>query len=136
MTNIEIPAAAREFVQRAAKTAQERAESLSASAQKATSAIESAFGGSATTVAEATRAVQDAIYEDVKASLAAVEKIAAAKTLAEAAQVQVDYLSERSQVGLERMKSTADYLAKALQDGVKTTQDAIAKMTTKTAKAA
>jgi len=126
---IEIPTAAREFVQRAAKSVQDGADSLNASAHKATSAIESAIGGSATTVAEATRKMHDALYEDVKMGLAAVEKMSNAKTLAEAAQAQVDYLSERGQVQIARMKSATEYFVKAVQDGAKTTQDAIAKLT-------
>ena len=132
-TKMEIPAAARDFVQRAAKSVQEGADSLNARAQEATSAIESAIGGTATTVAEATRKVQDAIYEDVKTGLAAVEQLASAKTLAEAAQVHVDYLSERGQVQIARMKSATEYFVKAVQDGAKTTQDAIAKLTAKKA---
>ena len=126
---MEIAAAAREFVQRAAKSVQDGADSLNVNAQKATSAIESAISGSATTVAEASRKMQDALYEDVKMGLAAVEKTANAKTLAEAAQFHVDYLSERGQVQIARMKSATEYFVKAVQDGAKTTQDAIAKLT-------
>jgi hypothetical protein len=126
---MEIPAALREFVQRAAKSVQDGADSLNVNAQKSTSAIESAISGSATTVAEASRKVQDALYEDVKMGLAAVEKMANAKTLAEAAQLHVDYLSERGQVQIARMKSATEHFVKAVQDGAKTTQDAIAKLT-------
>ena len=133
---MEIPTSAREFVQRAAKSVQQGADSLNARAHEATFAIETAIGGSATTVAEATRKMHDALYEDVKTGLAAVEKMANATTLAEAAQLHVDYLSERGQVQMARMKSAGEYFVNAVQNGAKTTQDAFAKLTTKVSKAA
>jgi hypothetical protein len=135
-SKMEIPAAARDFVERAAKSVQEGADSLNARAHEATSAIETAIGGSATTVADAARKVQDAIYEDVKSALAAVEKLSKSANLAEAAQVQIDYLSERGQVQIARMKSATESFVKALQDGAKSTQDTVAKWTAKGSKAA
>jgi hypothetical protein len=133
---IEIPTSAREFVQRAAKSVQEGADTLNARAHDATSAIETAIGGSATTAAEAARKVQDTIYEDVKSALAAVEKLSKSANLAEAAQVHIDYLSERGQVQIARMKSATELFVKALQDGTKSTQDAVAKLTAMGSKAA
>ena len=65
---IEIPAVARELVQRAAKSAEARVETLNAGVEKATSTLESAFGGAASTFAEASRALQGAVYADVKAT--------------------------------------------------------------------
>jgi hypothetical protein len=91
-TNTETPVdatAAREFVLRAAKTAKEQAESLRNGVEKATSNLESAFNTSVATVADASRAMQGAYYKDVEATLAAVEKLATSKSLAEAAQVHV-----------------------------------------------
>lgn len=133
---IEIPAAARDLAHRAVKTAQERAEALNASVEKATSTIESGVSTAATTVADISRNIQGAVYADVKATLAAVEKIAASKSLAEAAQFHVEFLGQQSQVGLARVTKATEYLAKVLQDGAKSAQDVIAKMAVKTDKAA
>ncbi len=135
-SKIEIPAAARDFAQRAVKTAQERADAMKASAEKATASVESAFNGSAATMAEVARAVQGAIHDDVKATLSTVEKMTAANSLAEAAQIHVDYLGERGRVGLERLKSASDYVSKALQVGVKNAEEALAKFTPDSAQAA
>jgi len=135
-TLAEPTAAARDFVLRAAKTAKERVESLHQGAEKATSMVESALATSATTAADAARAVQGALYQDVEATLAAVEKLAAAKSFAEAAQVHVEYLSQRGRVSLDRFNSASDYLAKALQSASKTAQDAIVKMSEQASKAA
>lgn len=124
---IEIPAVARELVQRAAKSAEARVETLNAGVEKATSTLESAFGGAATTMAEASRALQGAVYADVKASIALVEKLSASATLADAAKVQIEFLNARGQVGLERVKSATEYFAKAMQSSAKATEHAIAK---------
>ena len=129
-------AGAREFVLRAAKTAKDQAESLRNGAEKATSNIESAFNTSVTTVADASRAMQGALYKDVEATLAAVEKLASSKSLAEAARVHVEFLNQRGQVGLERFKSATEYLANALQSASKAVQDNIAKMSERAGKAA
>ena len=128
--------AARDFVLRTAKTAKEQAESLRNGAEKATANLESALNTSVATVAEASRAVQGAIYKDVEATLAAVEKLASSKSLAEAARVHVEFLNQRGQVGLDRVKSATDYLANALQSASKTVQDNIAKMSERAGKAA
>ena len=122
-SKIEIPAVARDLAARAVKSAQERAEALKASAEKATAQIESGLNTAATTLADASRNVQGAIYDDVKATLAVVEKIASAKSLAEAAQIHVQFLGDRSQVGLARMAKANEYVAKALQEAAKTAQD-------------
>ena len=135
-SKIEIPAVARDLAARAVKSAQERAEALKASAEKATAQIESGLNTAATTLADASRNVQGAIYDDVKATLAAVEKVAAAKSLAEAAQLHVEYLADRSQVGLARISKASEYLARALQDGAKSAQDALARMADKDSRAA
>ncbi len=133
---VEIPAGARDFAARAIKSAEERVEALNASAEKATASFESGLNTASSTLADASRKIQGAIYEDVKATLAAVEKIASAKSLAEAAQIHLGFLGDRSQVGLARFAKASEYLARAMQDGAKSAQDAIAKMAAKDAKAA
>ena len=58
------------------------------------------------------------------------------KSLAEAAQVHVEFLNQRGQVGLDRVRSATDYLANALQSASKAVQDNIAKMSERADKAA
>jgi len=135
-SKIEIPAVARDLAARAVKSAQERAEALKERAGKGTSQIESGLNTAATTLADVSRNVQSAIYDDVKATLAAVEKIAAAKSLAEAAQVHVEYLGDRSQAGLARVTKATEYLAKAMLDGAKGAQEAISRMASRESRAA
>jgi len=135
-SRLEMPAAARDFAARAVRNAQERAESLKASAERATAQFESGLNVASTTLADASRNVQGALYDDVQATLAALEKTASAKTLAEAAQVHVDYLGDRARVGIARMSKASEYLAKAMQDGAKSAQDRIAQMTARPSKVA
>ena len=94
------------------------------------------LGTGVATVADASRALQGALYKDVETTLAAVEKLASSKSLAEAARVHVEFLNQRGQVGLDRVKSATDYLANALQSASKAVQDNIAKMSERTGKAA
>jgi hypothetical protein len=133
---IEIPAVARDLAQRAVKTAKERADAMKATAEQATATVESAFNGSAATFAEMARAVQGAIHEDVTATLASVEKMTAADSLAEAARIHAEFLGERGRVGLERLRSVSDYVGKALQISVKNAEQAFAKFTPSSAEAA
>ena len=135
-SKIEIPAAARDLAARAVKTAQERAEELKSMADKATARIESGLGVASNTIADASRNLQGAIYDDVKSALAAAEKIAAAKSLAEAAQIHVQYLGERSQIGFARMAKSNEYFARALQDGAKGMQSMIGNLAAKGSRAA
>jgi hypothetical protein len=120
---------ARDLAARAIKTAEARVEALNATAEKATAQLESGLSTVSTTLADAARNMQGAIYEDVKAALSAVERIAGAKSLAEAAQVHVQYLGERGQVGLARIAKANEYWAKAAQE-------AFARMAPKSEKAA
>ena len=135
---VETPAATatRDFVMRAAKAAKEQAATFNRGAEKTTAVLESAIASSATTVADAARAMQSAIYRDVEAAIANVEKLAASRSLAEAAQLHVEFLSQRSQVSLERFKSATDYMAKAMQSASKTASENIAKMSERPGEAA
>jgi hypothetical protein len=135
-SKIEIPAVARDLAARALKNAQERAEAFKANAEKATAQIESGLNTVSTTLADASRNVQGAIYDDVKATLSAVEKFASARNLAEAAQAHADYLSDRSQVGFARISKATAYFAKAMQDGARSARDTIARIAAKESKVA
>jgi hypothetical protein len=133
---MEVPTVARDLAQRAVKTARERADNFNATAEKATASLESALATSTTTVADVARAFQGAIHADVTATLATVEKIAAAKSLAEAAQIHVEFLGERGQISLARMRSATEYFAKAMAKNAERAQETLAKFTPDAAKAA
>jgi phasin len=133
LQNLEVPEAAREFVKKQTETAKERAADLYAGSEKATAAIETAVTGSVSEAAKISRNIQQAIYQDAEAFFAGIEKLASAKSLNEAAQIQSDMLRARGEVLVSRAKASSEYLGKLVADSAKTAQDNFAKVYTKTA---
>ena len=131
--NVEVPESAREFVKRQASTAKERAAEAYAGSEKVTAAIESAAADSVSEVAKISRNIQQAIYQDAEAFFAGIDKLASAKTLNEAVQIQSDLARVRGEVLVSRAKSTAEYLGKLVTNGAKAAQDNFAKAYNKTA---
>ena len=131
--NVEVPESAREFVKRQASTAKERAAEAYAGSEKVTAAIESAAADSVSEVAKISRNIQQAIYQDAEAFFAGIDKLASAKTLNEAVQIQSDLARVRGEVLVSRAKSTAEYLGKIVSNGAKTAQENLSKVYTKTA---
>ena len=133
LQNLEVPEAAREFVKKQTETAKERAADLHAGSEKVTAAIETAVAGSVTEAAKISRNIQDAIYQDAEAFFAGINRLASAKSLNEAVQIQSDMLRSRGEVLVSRAKASTEYLGKLVADGAKTAQDNFAKVYNKTA---
>ena len=131
--NLEVPEAAREFVKKQAETAKERAADLYAGSEKATDAIETAVAGSVSEAAKISRNIQQALYQDAEAFFAGIDKLASAKSLNEAVQIQSDMLRARGEVLVSRAKASTEYLGKLVAEGAKTAQDNFAKVYNKTA---
>src|SRR6202050_205313 len=131
--NMEVPEAAREFVKKQAETAKVRAADLYAGSEKATDAIETAVAGSVTEAAKISRNIQQALYQDAEAFFAGMYRLASAKSLNEAVQIQSDMLRARGELFVSRAKASTEYLGKLVTEGAKTAQDNFAKVYTKTA---
>jgi phasin len=131
--NLEVPEAAREFVKKTAGTAKERAADFYAGSEKATDAIETAVAGSVSEAAKISRNIQQAIYQDAEAFFAGIDKLASAKSLNEAVQIQSDMLRARGEALVSRAKASTEYLGKLVADGAKTAQDNFAKVYNKSA---
>ena len=131
--NLEVPEAAREFVKKQTETAKERAADFYAGSEKATDAIESAVSGSVSEVAKISRNIQQALYQDAEAFFAGLDKLASAKSINEAVQIQSDLARARGEVFISRAKSTTEYFGKLVANGAKTAQDNFAKVYNKTA---
>src|SRR5881227_1567958 len=131
--NLEVPEAAREFVKKQAETAKERAADLHAGSEKVTAAIETAVADSVSEAAKISRNIQQAIYQDAEAFFAGIDKLASAKSLNEAVQIQSDMARARGEVFISRAKSTSEYLGKLVADGARNAQDNFAKVYSKTA---
>ena len=133
MQNLEVPEAAREFVKKTAGTAKERAADLYAGSEKATDVIETAVANSVSEAAKISRNIQQALFQDVEAFLAGIDKLASAKSLNEAVLIQSDMVRARGELLVTRAKSTTEYLGKLVADSAKTAQDNFSKVYTKTA---
>ena len=133
LQSLEVPEAAREFVKKQAETAKERAADLHAGSEKVTAVIETAVTGSVSEAAKISRNIQDAIYQDAEAFFAGIDRLASAKSLNEAVQIQSDMLRARGEVFVSRARASSEYLGKLVADGAKTAQDNFAKVYNKTA---
>ena len=133
LQNLEVPEAAREFVKKTANTAKDRAADVFAGSEKVTAAIETAAADSVSEAAKISRNIQQAIYQDVEAFFAGIDRLASAKSLNEAVQIQSDMARARGELLVTRAKATTEYLGKLVANGAKTAQDNLAKVYTKSA---
>ena len=131
--NLEVPEAAREFVKKTANTAKDRAAEAFAGSERVTAAIEIAVTDSVTEAGKISRNIQQAIFDDAQAFFAGIDKLASAKSISEAAQIQSDLLRSRGEVFVSRAKATTDYLGKLAANSAKSAQDNFAKVYNKTA---
>ncbi len=121
--NFEVPDAAREFVKRAAGAAKNRAADLHNGSEKVTSAIEAAVANSVSETARVSRTIQQAIYEDAELFFSGIDKLASARSLNEAVQIQSELVRARGELLMERAKSTSEYVGKLIADGAKSAQE-------------
>jgi len=133
LQNLEVPEAAREFVKKQAETAKVRAADLHAGSEKVTAVIESVVAGSVSEGAKISRNIQEAIYQDAEAFFNGIDKLASAKSLNEAVQIQSDLVRARGEAFVSRAKATSEYLGKLVTEGAKSAQDNFAKVYGKTA---
>lgn len=131
--NLEVPEAAREFVKKTANTAKDRAAEVFAGSERVTAAVENAVTGSIAEAGKISRNIQQAIYEDAEAFFSGVDKLASAKSVSEAVEIQSSLLRARGEVFVSRAKATADYLGNLAANGAKSAQDNFAKVYSKTA---
>jgi phasin len=131
--NLEVPEAAREFVKKSANTAKDRAAEVFAGSERVTAAVENAVTESVTEAGKISRNIQQAIYDDAQAFFAGIDKLASAKSVSEAVEIQSSLLRARGEVFVSRAKATADYVGKLAANGAKSAQDNFAKVYNQTA---
>src|SRR5947208_12398259 len=133
LQNLEVAEAVREFVKKTAGTAKERAADLHAGSEKVTAVIETTVADSVSEAAKISRNIQQALYQDAEAFFAGIDKLASAKSLNEAVQIQSDMVRARGEVLVSRAKATTEYLGKLVSESAKTAQDNFSKVYSKTA---
>lgn len=132
----EVPAAAREFVQRSATTAKEKLADAHAGANNATVSYEKAVSTLVNANAAAMRSMLQAAYDNSLATIAAVEKLVGAKSIQEAYQIQNDFAREYASANWARVQSAAETVKANVEGGVKMFQDETAKVVSFVKKAA
>jgi phasin len=120
-------------VKKQAETAKVRAADIHAGSEKVTAAIETAVAGSVSEAAKISRNISQAMYQDAEAFFAGIDKLASAKSLNEAVQIQSEMVRARGELFVSRAKSATEYLGKLVADGAKTAQDNFSKVYSKTA---
>ena len=133
LQTMEVPEAAREFVKKTANTAKDRAADAFAGSEKVTAAIETAVADSVSEAAKISRNIQQAMYQDAEAFFEGLDKLASAKSISEAVQIQSEMVRSRSEAFVTRAKSTTEYLSKLAANSAKTAQDNLSKVYTKSA---
>jgi phasin len=133
LQTMEVPEAAREFVKKTASTAKDRAADAFAGSEKVTAAIETAVADSVSEAAKISRNIQQAMYQDAEAFFEGLDKLASAKSISEAVQIQSEMVRSRSEAFVSRAKSTTEYLSKLAANSAKTAQDNLSKVYSKSA---
>jgi phasin len=131
--NLEVPEVAREFVKKTANTAKDRAAEAFAGSERVTAAVENAVSETIAEAGKISRNIQQAIHEDTEAFFSGIDKLASAKSVSEAVEIQSSLLRARGEVFVLRAKATADYLGNLAANGAKSAQDNFAKVYNKTA---
>ncbi|MCU0733108.1 MAG: phasin family protein [Hyphomonas sp.] len=117
-SKIEIPAAARDFVKRSAETVQERTADVHAGALNITKSAEKVAVNLVGGYALFTRGLIDASFANVQHALSTVEKVAAAKSVNEALQIQAEFVRESAKANYDRVVSAGESVKAVVNDGV------------------
>ena len=99
---------ARDYVQRAAAAAMERSDSAYENVNEFNKGVETTLNRVAAGYVSILGGIARANHENVKHALSTVEKVAAAKSFTEAAQVQVDFVREAAAANYDNMRAAYD----------------------------
>jgi hypothetical protein len=124
----EIPQSARDLVTRGTATAKERVSAAHDGANNIVGGLESIIVGAVTGIADVNRKLIGAAHEDAAVALAAIEKLADAKSAPEAYQLYVDYWRERGEVGVARARSISALVNEKLSTGMNAVQQGLGRI--------
>ena len=122
-TQIEIPAAARDFVKRSTATAKQGADKLHAGAERVNTAVQGTLAASLAGSYDFNKLVLQNAYSNVQSVLGMFEKLAGAKCLGEATQIQLDFVRDYGRTSIEQVRETASALGKAVTGTVNAARD-------------
>lgn len=125
---IEVPEAARDYVKRTAANAKSRAVEAHDGANNATATVEKTLTTIVNGGATITRNLLQAGHDNLVATLATVEKVAAAKSPKEAFEIQVDFARDYTRTNVDRIRNAAEVVQAKVTDGAKALQAEIIKI--------
>ena len=108
----------REFVKRSAATAKERSDNLYDNSTKLNSGLEKALTRAVTGYVGFLGNIAEAAHANVTHALTTTEKLAAAKSFSEAAQIQADYVRESTTANVERVRDAVSATREVVMEGV------------------
>lgn len=125
---VEVPAAVRELMKNSAGTAKVRAGEFQDGAYKVADGTEQFLNALVGGYVKFARGGVDATFANVGHALDTVEKIAAAKSVNEAVQLQADFVRDNARANYDRMSVAAENLRTAMADNAKKVQDEFDKL--------
>ncbi|MEP5730560.1 MAG: phasin family protein [Sulfitobacter sp.] len=127
MTN-KVTDGAREFVKRTADSAQERAQNAFDTSKTYNTQIEDTLKRAATGYVNILGGIAEAAFSNVNHTLAAVEKLAEAKSVSDAVQIQTEFVREHSAQNMEHVRSAYDYVRDVAAENAGSLRDGYAKI--------
>ena len=119
---------AREFVKRSAASAKERSDNLYEGSTKLNSGLEKVLNRAVVGYVGFLGNIAEATHSNVNHALSTAEKLAAAKTLSEAAQIQADYVRESTSANIERVRDAINTGREVAMEGVEAVRENAAKV--------
>ncbi|MEM8753308.1 MAG: phasin family protein [Pseudomonadota bacterium] len=127
---------AREYVARSAASAKERTDDAYEGVTKFNNGLEKTMNRLVVGYVGILGDIAEATHANVKHALETVEKVAAAKTFTEAAQVQVDFVRESTTANYDRARTAFDATRDVVSEGVKTIRESASDLMPQAKKAA
>lgn len=118
---------ARQFVKRSAVSAKERSDNLYEGSTKINSGLEKVLTRAVTGYVGLLGKVAEATHSNVNHALNTAEKLASAKSLSEAAQIQADFVRENATANIDRVREAVNTSREVMMEGVETVRESASK---------
>jgi len=119
---------AREYVQRTAASVKDRSDSAYEGVSKFNNGLEKTLSRFVVGYVGILGEVAEAAHANMNHALATVEKVAQAKTLTEAAQIQVDFVRENATSNYDRARTAFEATRDVVTEGYKTIREGTAEV--------
>lgn len=119
---------ARELVKRTTSTAQERAEDMFTTTKKYNADLENTLVRAAQGYANILGSIAEAAYVNVNRGINTAEKLAEAKSISDAMQIQADYVREQSTCSMNNARSAFEYVREVVTENGEALRDNATKM--------